>query len=180
MQFENPKFIYIKTCKCGMKYFGMSNRNKKFVLNTYKGSGRYWKRHIAQHKNNIATVIIGEFYNSTNCEKFCKYFSKKNNIVKSKLWANKNNENGVGGSNIGTKFSEETTQKMGESKKGNTNGKGNLGKKHTEESKRKISESMKGIKKPQKTQCCLICEKEISMTKMKQHQDGKKCVKKII
>ena len=41
--------------------------------------------------------------------------------------------------------------------KGNTNGKGNLG----------------------KTQCCLICEKEISINNMKQHQDGKKCVKKI-
>ena len=95
-----PTYIYIKTCEhCGLKYLGKTiNKN-----NYYKGSGKYWKRHIRKHNSIIHTSVINYFKEDEEefCKEFCLMISKFFNIVKSNKWANLIVENGIdGGINI--------------------------------------------------------------------------------
>lgn len=78
-------YLYIKTHnKTGLKYFG------KTVLNpySYTGSGKYWKRHLKKYGYDISTEIYGCYTDKNKCMEDAIKFSKENNIVESKEWAN--------------------------------------------------------------------------------------------
>ena len=75
-------------------YFGKTSKDDPFK---YTGSGVYWKKHLKKHGNHIETTIIGNFNDEKLCSEMALKFSKDNDIVKSKLWANLREENGFDG-----------------------------------------------------------------------------------
>ena len=89
----NIYYLYIKTHnKTGLKYIGKTSNNPY----TYKGSGKYWLRHLKKHGNDVTTEILGVYYNIEDLRKDGLRFSKDNNIVESNLWANLQPESGDG------------------------------------------------------------------------------------
>jgi hypothetical protein len=95
-----------------LKYFGKTTKNNP---QKYMGSGKYWKRHIHKHGNDVSTEIIGTFNDILECKQFALDFSIKNNIVDSELWANLQEENGTDGApsgHIGHKFTNEQKEKI--------------------------------------------------------------------
>jgi len=88
-------YLYVKQHKITkLKYFGMTATKDPYV---YLGSGKHWRRHLKVHGKDIDTLEVWEFTNIDECEKFALDFSKKNNIVESKDWANLRPENGRDG-----------------------------------------------------------------------------------
>jgi hypothetical protein len=144
-------YLYIKTHqKTGLKYFGKTTNNNPYE---YKGSGKYWRKHLKKHDNHVDTEILG-YYTEDKVEEIALKFSKDNNIVESKEWANLIEENGLDG---GSKHSEESKRKLSKSLKGKTKSEehrakmsaAQTGKKrgpHSEETKAKISAAKKGKK----------------------------------
>lgn len=176
-------YLYIKTHNItGLQYFGkVTDEN----IYTYKGSGKYWKRHIKKHGNNVYTTLYAQFKNNDdNIIDVALDFSEENNIVKSKKWANLIPENGLDGMPKGTKHTQKTKDKIAKSKIGKTYGyhhseetklkiartgssNHRYGIKHSEETKRKISEGGKGkvmskesIQKGIESRAWYICSKE--------------------
>lgn len=87
--------LYIKTHNItGLKYFG---KTKSKDPHKYKGSGVYWTNHINKHGYDVTTEILGQFTDIVECKKVAILFSKNNNIVESKEWANLIDENGING-----------------------------------------------------------------------------------
>ena len=94
-------YLYVKTHnKTGLKYFGKTTKKNP---NKYRGSGKYWLRHLKSHGNDVSTEIIGIFENEIICKQYALNFSKQNNIVLSDKWANLQEENGLDGATIGHK-----------------------------------------------------------------------------
>jgi len=90
-----PTWLYVKQHnQTGLKYFGQTKSDNPY---TYKGSGKYWLRHLSVHGNDISTIWCYRFTNKQNLVDFATRFSTQNNIEKSKEWANLMNENGLGG-----------------------------------------------------------------------------------
>lgn len=83
----------------GLNYFGKTTQNPY----KYKGSGLYWKRHLAQHGNQVETIQVWSFENLEECKNFAIEFSTRNNIVESNDWANFVIENGTDGQSPGFK-----------------------------------------------------------------------------
>lgn len=97
-------YLYIKTHnQTGLKYFGKTNKKD---IETYRGSGTYWLRHINKYGYDVTTEILGEYelYSSDLVDDAIN-FSINNNIVESKEWANLEIENGLNGR--GPKYSED-------------------------------------------------------------------------
>ena len=154
-------YIYIKTHNITeLKYFGKTTKKD---IETYKGSGKYWKRHIKKHGYNCRTYKIKSFTNKQECMDFCLWFSKINNIIKSKKWANLVNENGIDGCIVGYKHSRKARinmrNKRSEEHKNNIR-LCRLGKKHSEETKMKM-------RKPHIKVICPYCNKEGGIGSMK-------------
>ena len=63
----------------------MTQRNDPY---RYKGSGKYWKRHIKNHKQSPNTTTLFEFDNIEEAKTFAINFSNIHNIVESTEWAN--------------------------------------------------------------------------------------------
>jgi hypothetical protein len=131
-----PTYLYIKQHSItGLKYFGKTTKDPL----KYNGSGVHWTRHIKQHgKEHIITTWVSEPYiDSIAISEFALSFSRDNNIVESKDWANIIPENGLdGGFNMtGRTHSTKTKQKISDAKKGKT---------HSIESKQKMSAAQKG------------------------------------
>ena len=85
-------YLYVKTHnKTGLKYFGFTSKKDPYG---YKGSGKYWLRHIKKHGYNVSTKIIL----TTTCLNVLRlmgyHYSQKWNIVESIDWANLIIENG--------------------------------------------------------------------------------------
>jgi hypothetical protein len=91
-------YLYIKQhLNTGLKYFGKTIKNPY----DYQGSGVYWNRHLDTHgRNNVATLNVWQFDNQEECTEFALDFSKSNNIVQSKEWANLMEENGISGGRV--------------------------------------------------------------------------------
>jgi hypothetical protein len=96
-----PTVLYIKQHSVtGLKYFGKTTQDPL----KYNGSGVYWTDHIKKHgkEHIITTRLFGPFTNSIAISEFALAFSRDNNIVESKDWANIMPENGLhGGSSPG-------------------------------------------------------------------------------
>jgi rubrerythrin len=87
-------FLYHKRhTLTGLNYFGKTYRNPY----EYYGSGIRWTNHLKKHGYNVETIKIWKFKNLSKLTNFALNFSKKNNIVKSKKWANLMEENGLDG-----------------------------------------------------------------------------------
>ena len=114
-------YLYIKQHQITkLLYFGKTTRQ---YIESYSGSGKYWKRHLKQHGTLIDTLCIWEFEDQIECTDFAIQFSKENDIVKSSKWANFIEENGLNGGYSGTNM---------------------LGKHHSEESKAKMINAATG------------------------------------
>ena len=86
--------LYIKTHnKTGLKYLGQTKQNPY----KYHGSGKYWKRHLKIHGNDITTEILSIHNDILDLRKQGLYYSKLFNIVESEEWANLCPEDGYGG-----------------------------------------------------------------------------------
>jgi hypothetical protein len=77
-----------------LKYFGVTTQKDPYK---YQGSGINWKRHLFDHKSYAKTIKIYTFLHTKNARKFALKFSKQNNIVKSKKWANLVSEDAIRG-----------------------------------------------------------------------------------
>lgn len=81
----------------GLKYFGKTTRDPF----KYNGSGKYWKRHLKKHGQDVETKVIGYYTSLEECRTVASKFSIDNDIVNSNEWANLKLENGTdGGNNI--------------------------------------------------------------------------------
>ena len=91
-------YLMIKThCTTGLKYLcKTSTENPKYPF-TYKGSGKYWKRHLKTHGNNITTEIVGKFTDKQEFIKKAILLSEEYDVVNSDEWANLVPERGDGG-----------------------------------------------------------------------------------
>ena len=92
----SPTYLYIKQHSVtGLKYFGKTTKDPL----KYNGSGKHWKRHIKEHgSEHIRTnQVFGPYIDSVLISEFALAFSRDNNIVESKDWANLINENGLDG-----------------------------------------------------------------------------------
>jgi len=86
-------------CKKVLFYFGKTSRCKSYK--SYTGSGKYWTNHYKKYgKKYIKTLKVGEFDTEQECVDFAIWFSKMNNIVKCKRYANLKEENGLDGGGI--------------------------------------------------------------------------------
>ena len=130
-----PTYLYIKQHSIsGLKYFGKTTKDPY----KYKGSGVYWTRHIKNHgKEHIVTLWVSELYYDTSIVEHALQFSKKNNIVKSKEWANLEPENGLNGGTPGKILSNEHRSKIAKTLKGKV---------YSNETKAKMSASRTGKK----------------------------------
>jgi len=121
-------YLYVKQHNItGLKYFGMTATKDPYI---YKGSGKYWRRHLKEHGNDVTTTNVWDFDTIESCEKFALEFSAKQNIVESTDWANLRPENGRDGKAPGSPgMKKEKNPNWGKTKEQNSF----YGKKHTPE-----------------------------------------------
>ena len=114
-----PTWLYIKQHNItGLKYFGKTVTKDPIK---YKGSGKFWLRHIKKHGNNVTTIWTQLFTNKEQLKEFALKFSSDNKIVESAEWANLKPEDGLWGGGVpGIKLrprSDEHKKKLSESVK---------------------------------------------------------------
>lgn len=81
----------------GLFYLCKTTSDAKQSPYEYKGSGKYWLRHIKKHKSFIITCVVGEYDTKEELKQRGVLLSKQLNIVESKQWANLTPEQGDGG-----------------------------------------------------------------------------------
>lgn len=87
-------YLYIKQHRITtLKYFGATRKNPW----KYNGSGTKWRSHLKKHGRFIDTLVVYQFDTPELCNEFALRFSRENNIVKSKEWANYIEEDAFGG-----------------------------------------------------------------------------------
>lgn len=126
-------YLYIKKCPhCQLQYYGRTTQDPY----KYKGSGKYWRRHLKAHDIDYPeTISITECQTVEEAMDIALKFSEDNDIVKSSEWANQIPENGQHNNTYGINLPQNVKDKIGL---------GNRGKIHTEEHRRKNSEANKG------------------------------------
>ena len=89
-------YLYIKQHSITkLKYFGKTTKEDPV---SYLGSGIHWKRHIKKHgTEHVKTLWYQSFQDEKSLIDYATKFSKENNIVESKEWANLKEENGLDG-----------------------------------------------------------------------------------
>ena len=149
--------LYIKTHrKTGLKYFGKTTADDPIA---YWGSGLHWRRHLMKHGYDCDTEIYLQSEDQEYIIQEALRFSRVYDIVKSDLWANLQEENGIDGwpkgiSNPGLSerrkgipLSEETRLKIGNAHRGRIKSKeecenlskGHKGRRNSQETRRKMS-----------------------------------------
>jgi hypothetical protein len=127
-----PTWLYIKQHnKTGLKYFGKTIRKDPIK---YLGSGTYWTNHLNIHGADVTTIWCRLFTNKEELTEYALNFSKNNNIVESKEWANLEYEDGLSGSGLRRKNSIDTIEKRRIK---------NTGKKRTATQRNRMSEAQK-------------------------------------
>jgi len=172
---ETNVTLYIGTHnKTGLKYFGKTGKyfTQKELQKYYHGSGKYWKKHLKKHGDDVTMEIYG-IYKKSEVEEIALKFSKDNNIVRAlnesgdrkgrKVWANEKPENGLDGNVKGNKHAKETKKKISKIMQNKTpeeknkikekiqNFYKNLSEKEYKELGQKISYSLKNSEKFKKT-----------------------------
>lgn len=90
-----PTYLYVKSHNVTkLKYFGKTTSSDP---HRYRGSGKYWKRHILKHGYDVTTEVLGIYTDKEECSAAAIRFSKQHNIVESLAWANFKIENGLDG-----------------------------------------------------------------------------------
>lgn len=109
-------YLYIKAHNAtGMKYLGITKRDPF----KYKGSGKYWQRHLKKHGYDVSTSILLVTEDKQEIRDTGLFFSNLFNVVDSEEWANLVPEEGEGGHNLKhTKRTPEWNRKVGDSAKG--------------------------------------------------------------
>lgn len=143
-------FLYVKTHNItGLKYLGQTSRSD---VEIYSGSGKYWKRHIKKHGNNVSTYIITQCEYLEEIRKWGLLYSNMWNVTESSEWANLKEEAGQGGkqnSEVKLKMSQIKKEQFssGKIQPWNKNKTGML----SDEVCKKISERQTGRKLPAET-----------------------------
>jgi len=89
-----PTFLYIKQhTVTGLLYFGKTTKNPE----KYRGSGKYWLRHLKAHGNIVSTVWYCLYLDEETCLNTAILLSEINDIVASDCWANLIAEDGCCG-----------------------------------------------------------------------------------
>jgi len=135
-------YLYLKTHnQTKLKYLGFTSRDPF----KYRGSGKYWKRHIESHGYDVTTQILLATEDKSELKETGIFFSKLWNIVTSKEYANLTEESAYGGATFtGKKHSKEARMKMSRSKAGKTSSrKGIIAGPHSEEHRQNISKALK-------------------------------------
>ncbi len=127
-----PTILMIKQHNVtGLKYFHKTILLDK--IDTYHGSGIYWKRHLKKHGNDWSNIWVSEvFTDKSDLVEFATLVSEMFNIVESDEWANLVIENGISGGaiNNGVILTEEHKAKISKS---------HIGKHVSDETKNKMS-----------------------------------------
>lgn len=86
-------YLYVKKHNVTkLKYLGQTkNTNPR----TYKGSGKYWRRHIKKHGYDVTTTVLLETEDIDELCRVSNFFSDFFDVVNSKKWANLIPETGV-------------------------------------------------------------------------------------
>jgi len=122
-----PTWLYLKQHnKTGLKYFGKTIRNP----DEYLGSGIYWTNHLALHGDDVSTIWKQLFTTKKEINEFALKYSRDNNVVESKEYANLKPEDGLMGGDTG--LTAEGLEKIRLSSKS---------RKHSEETKQRIKEA---------------------------------------
>lgn len=96
-----PTRLYIKQhSKTGLRYFGKTGTK---LIESYVGSGVYWKNHINKHGlDHVNTIWVSDWFTSEEeIKDFAIAFSELFDIVNSNEWANMKIENGLDGGGPG-------------------------------------------------------------------------------
>ncbi len=146
-----PTCLYIKQHNITkLKYFGMTT--KKYV-NSYRGSGSYWKLHLKEHGADISTIWFQWFTSLPELTDFAQKFSIEHDIANSDQWGNLVPETGLYGNSGPNKgqpgriWTDEEKQKLSAIKKANPS-RSMLGRHHSEVSKSKCSATLTGRTRP--------------------------------
>lgn len=110
-------YLMIKTHKhTKMKYLCKKTTDNIDTCYTYKGSGKYWLRHLAIHGTDITTVIVEVCDTKEELTQKGIQWSKMLNVVDSEEYANLVEERGDGGPTmLGRQITKEQKIKQGES-----------------------------------------------------------------
>lgn len=88
---EKPVHLYEKTHdKTGLKYFGRTVDNPE----TYRGSGKYWTRHLDAYGDDVTTKVIGTFTDSAELKTAAERYSETHRVNTSTEYANLLGEDG--------------------------------------------------------------------------------------
>lgn len=111
-----PTWLMIKQHnETGLKYFCKTVRKDPIK---YRGSGKYWMRHLKKYGGKATTLWYQLFTNKEQLVEYALHFSKENNIVESEEWANLVPEDGLDGWAVGRNVTPETRAKIGRAHKG--------------------------------------------------------------
>jgi hypothetical protein len=137
-----PTWLYIKKHNItGLKYFGRTTSKDPIK---YKGSGKWWTRHLKMYGNDVTTVWCHLYEDKHVIQEEAIAFSVSHNIVESKEWANLMIEDGINGSVKGHYRGEvtaDTRKKLSTALKGKPGTM--LGRTQSEETKEKIRQAIK-------------------------------------
>jgi hypothetical protein len=84
----------------GLKYLCKKSAHSFDECVKYKGSGTYWKKHLAKHGNDVSTTCLFVTEDKQEFKKIATKYSKEYDIVNSKQWANLTIEEGQGGNTV--------------------------------------------------------------------------------
>lgn len=142
-------WLYVKKHSVtGMMYFGKTVQNPL----SYRGSGKYWLRHVKAHgTEHVLTIWSRLFIEKEECVEFAAFFSEEADIVRSEKWANLMPETGLFGGNGGANKGIKKPPASLESRaKLSATTKGRVGRSPSLETREKIRSSLKGMVSPKK------------------------------
>lgn len=100
---SNLIYLYLKIHnKTGLKYLGKTVKDP-FI---YKGSGKYWCRHLAKHGDDVTTEILFQSTSKNKIKEKGLYYSNLWSIVENKDFANLKEESGDGGTYLDFDYSK--------------------------------------------------------------------------